>query len=671
MKKLGNNSDTHSSRGDGSARTGILRIPIAIRLILSFLLIIIVTNLIFTLVGVQIISDRIVVEAQDKVGRDLNSAREIYLSKLNHINDVVRLTADRFYIKDALISGDVASFAEELVRVKVIESLDILTITDPLGKVLLRANNTSLSGDSQYQNDLVAAVIARNVPVSSTMIVPISDLLLESQPLVAQAHFTFIDTPMARVRTGTEETSGMMLGAAAPIFDYKNKLIGILYGGILLNRNYEIVDEIKRTVFQDLQYKSQDIGTATIFQDDLRISTNVKNGDGSRAIGTRVSEEVYNQVVTDGQPYIGRAYVVNNWYITAYEPIKNINHQIIGILYVGILEQKYVDIKQQTLFTFLAITLAGALVSMVLAYFISKSISKPINKLVSASGEVARGNLETRVEINSNDELGELADTFNTMATALKERDEKLKEFTKKKIMESERLALIGQLSANVAHELNNPLQGIVTYSHLLLEDLPPNDPAKDSIEKIVIQANRSRDIIRGLLDFSRQRKPDKTLCDVNNVLKECVSLLEKQALFQNVLITQSLDENLPMTIIDPSQIERVFINIIVNAADAMDGKGKLNLTTRFNQADHYIEVEFNDTGHGIAKENLDKIFDPFFTTKDTGHGVGLGLAISFGIIKEHNGVLSVESEVGKGTTFIVRLPVTSEEESKKDENAV
>ncbi len=133
----------------------------------------------------------------------------------------------------------------------------------------------------------------------------------------------------------------MMLGAAAPIFDYQNNLIGILYGGILLNRNYEIVDEIKRTVFQDLQYKGQDIGTATIFQDDLRISTNVKNGDGSRAIGTRVSEEVYNQVVVNGKPYIGRAYVVNNWYITAYEPIENINHQIIGILYVGILEQKY------------------------------------------------------------------------------------------------------------------------------------------------------------------------------------------------------------------------------------------------------------------------------------------------------------------------------------------
>jgi two-component system NtrC family sensor kinase len=654
---------TNSKRG--------LRIPIVTKLILSFLLIIVITSTVFTVVGIQLISNRIVTEAQEKVGHDLNSAREIYLSKLNHLNDVVRLTADRFYIKDALISGDIQSFADELVRVKVGESLDLLNITDPSGKVLLRANNTSLFGDSQYHNELVAAVMDRNVPVAGTLILSEEDIQLESQTLVEQAHFTFIYTPMARARTETEETSGMMLEAAAPIFDYQNHLLGILYGGILLNRNFEIVDEIKSTVFQDLQYKGQDIGTATIFQDDLRISTNVKNGDGSRAIGTRVSEEVYNQVVVNGEPYTGRAYVVNNWYITAYEPIKNMDHQIIGILYVGILEQKYVDIKQQTVLVFLSIALIGVLVSTVLAYMLSRSISGPIKQLVKASKEVASGNLDTKVQITTTDELGKLAYTFNKMSLALRERDDKLKEFTKSKIMESDRLALIGQLSANVAHELNNPLQGIVTYSHLLLEDLPRDDPSRDSLEKIVTQANRSRDIIRGLLDFARQRKPDKTLCDVNNVLKECVSLLEKQALFQNVQITSNLEEKLPLTIIDPSQIERVFINIIVNAADAMDGNGKLNIATRFDPGDNCIEVVFTDTGHGIAKENLEKIFDPFFTTKDTGHGVGLGLAISFGIIKEHNGTLSVESEVGKGTTFIVRLPVTTEEENKKDENAV
>jgi two-component system NtrC family sensor kinase len=177
-----------------------------------------------------------------------------------------------------------------------------------------------------------------------------------------------------------------------------------------------------------------------------------------------------------------------------------------------------------------------------------------------------------------------------------------------------------------------------------------------------VIQATRCRDIIRGLLDFSRQRKPDKMFCDVNDVLKGCVSLLERQAQFQNIQITWDLQPDLPKAVIDPSQIERVFINLMINAADAMENNGKLTLSTYYDPLESFIETSIADTGHGISRENLEKIFDPFFTTKDTGHGVGLGLAISYGIIKEHNGTISVESEEGKGTTFTIRLPVTVEE---------
>ena len=230
--------------------------------------------------------------------------------------------------------------------------------------------------------------------------------------------------------------------------------------------------------------------------------------------------------------------------------------------------------------------------------------------------------------------------------------------------MEAERLALIGQLSANVAHELNNPLQGIVTFSHLLLEDHKCDDPAHtDGLKKIVGQADRCREIIRGLLDFSRQRKPDKTICNINSVLENCVSLLEKQALFHNIKIVKNLQVDLPMTVVDPSQIERVFINLIVNAAEAMDGNGQLTLTTFFNAKNETVEIDIKDTGSGIREEDMEKIFDPFFTTKDVGHGTGLGLAISYGIVKSHKGNLSVKSIEGKGTTFTIVLPVAAVEE--------
>jgi two-component system NtrC family sensor kinase len=650
-------------RGVDKARERIGNTPIATKLVLSFLLIVTMASLIFTVAGIQLISGRIVSEAQETVKRDLNSAHEIYTGQLTHINDVVRLTADRYVIITSLASGHINGAAVELERIKEREGLDVLDITDSHGTVLLRANNQNLAGDSEAHDELVAAVLRTLEPVAATTIVPGSELAKESAVLVQQAHLNLIDTPMARPIDRQVETSGMMLKAAAPIFDYDGSFIGIVYGGILLNKNYSMVDQIKQTVFQGLKYKGQDIGTATIFQDDVRISTNVANANGTRAIGTRVMEPVYDQVILKGEPWIGRAFVVNNWYITAYEPIEDYEQQRIGILYVGILEQKYTDIRREVEIVFLVITVLGALLTMVFAYSISRNISTPLKRLAAASQQVADGDFGTRVQIQSGDELGTLADSFNRMAGTLQEREKELQEFAKTKIMESERLALIGQLAAGVAHEINNPLQGIVTYSHLLLESMPADEACRPNLEKIVTQAGRCTEIVRGLLDFSRQRKSNKTLYDVNKVLRQCMSLLENQAIFQNIQVRRSLARDLPMTVLDPSQLERVFMNIIINAAEAMDGKGVLRLSTRQDVVTHEIEITIADTGPGITEENLKRIFSPFFTTKDAGHGVGLGLAISYGIVKDHKGNITVESPPDGGARFTITLPIIGETE--------
>jgi len=645
-----------------SVKGTTVRIPIATKLILSFLLIIVITSAVFSVVGVQVIGDRVVSEAQERVRTDLNSAREIYLNRLGMISHEIRFVSDRTFVRDGSVYRNRRNLAQTLEAIRKRESLDVLTITDRAGRVLLRTTNPDLSGDDQSHDEIVKSALLTREPVVSTCVVSADDLRKESPVLAQRAYLKFIETPKARAREEKEETSGLMLKAAAPIFDFESKFIGVVYGGVLVNRNFEIVDKIKETVFQNVVYEGADIGTATIFLDDLRVSTNVKNEDGTRAIGTRIAEDVYDQVVKEGNQWIGRAYVVNNWYITAYEPIRDIEDEIIGILYVGILEQKYADIKSRTVVVFLAITLMGACTSMVLAYLFSRKMSGSVRKLVSASKEVANGNLDAKVEIRSNDELRELADSFNLMASALKKRDEQLKEFARKKIMESERLAIIGQLAADVAHEINNPLQGIVAYSHLLLEKVAGENSTRESISKIATQANRCTDIIRGLLDFSRQRKPQKRPSDVNLIMQECVSLVENQAVFHNIQIERDFEENLPRVILDPSQMQQVFMNMLINAAEAMEGNGRLKLATRFDAKEKYIEAEFTDTGHGITEENLERIFDPFFTTKEVGHGTGLGLAISYGIIKEHNGTISVQSEIGKGTTFFLRLPVISDE---------
>ncbi len=652
-------------------KTKGIRLPIATKLLLGILIIVAFISTIYMVVGVQLINNRIVSEAQDKVRHDLNAARELYLNDLDRISTTVGNNAERFFLKEALISGNLEEAFDELWKVRRREGLDILSLTDENGQVILRTRIFKNIGDDLSDDELIKAVLEGGQPIASTVIVSGEDLERESPTLAWNAHFKFIDTPLARKRDQTEETDGMMLAAAYPVFDEGNDLIGILYGGTLINRNYDIVDKVKETVYEEVQYKGKDIGTATIFQDDVRISTNVTNEDGSRALGTRVTEEVYNQVVLEGEPWIGRAYVVNDWYITAYEPIRDFTNKIIGILYVGILEEKYTDIQRSMVLTFLAITIAGALGALIVSYFIAQRILVPISKLVDASKAVAGGDLDARVEIRTNDELEDLADSFNAMAEALEKRDEQLKEFATQKIMASERLALIGQLSANVAHELNNPLTGIVTFSHLILENTDCDDPRKKSLEKIVGQATRCRDIIRGLLDFSRQRKPDKVLTNINTVMEQCLSFVENQALFLNIDIKKNLQEDLPMVVIDPSQIERVIMNIIINAAEAMDGGGQLVLSSSSNIDQDTVILEFRDTGPGIGKENIDKIFDPFFTTKDVGHGTGLGLAISYGVVKAHNGTISVDSEPGKGTTFIVRLPVKAIDEVPDNGNAI
>jgi two-component system NtrC family sensor kinase len=654
-----------------TGRAKKIRIPIATKLVLGFLGIVAFISTVYMLVGVQLIDNRIVSEAQDKVQHDLNAARELYLGRLELISNAVRITSERFFLQDALLNENLDVASNELWRVKNQEGLDVLTLTDALGNVIIRTSFIDNVGDNKINDQLIKAVLKNEETIASTVLVSGEDLNQESPLLAQKAYFKFIDTPRARLRDETELTDGMMLKAASPVFDSQDNLIGILYGGTLLNRNFEIVDKVKETVYEKVKYKNKDIGTATIFQDDVRISTNVENDNGTRALGTRVTEEVYNRVVNEGEPWIGRAYVVNDWYITAYEPIKDVTNKIIGILYVGVLEEKYNDIRQGTILTFAGITIAAALVSLIVSYFLAQRILVPIFKLVDASKAVAGGDLDAKVEINTNDELEDLADSFNAMAQALKKRDEQLKEFATQRIMASERLALIGQLSANVAHELNNPLTGIVTYSHLILEETENDDPQRNSIEKIVGQATRCRDIIRGLLDFSRQRKPNKSLSNINTVMEQCLSFVENQALFHNIQIITDLQEDLPMLVIDASQIERVIMNMIINAAEAMDGSGELILTTRSGPYSEHIELEFEDTGQGISPENLEKIFDPFFTTKDVGHGTGLGLAISYGIVKAHKGTISVESELGKGTKFIVRLPVKALDEVPENGNEI
>lgn len=655
------------------------RLSLRTKLVISFLFVVIVGGILSSLIGTKLVGDTIVLQARHKVKHDLQTAWLVYNQTLSQVNDVVRLTASGRTIPDYLQAGRIKNLREFLIQRRKEYGLDILTLTDARGRVIIRTRHPFMVGDDQAA-DLFVQNAMKGERVAATVIVPQEELQKEGSDLAERAFTLFVATPKAKKIKGDRETSGMMLKAAAPVFNEANQLLGVLYGGILLNRNYEIVDKVRNLLYGETLYAGKEMGTATIFQGGLRISTNVRGEKGGRAIGTLISDEVYEAVVERGEPWLDRAFVVKDWYLTAYEPIRDIAGQIVGILYVGILEAPYTDLRNKVVYSFFGIGVLGVFLVLLLSFFITTGIIRPLKNMVWATTKIAEGDFSLELPINSRDEIGQLAASFNHMLKRLKESHQALEEYGRtleqkveqrteelKKIQaqlrRSEKLASLGRLASGVAHEINSPLTGILTFSHLLMRKLKDNPELQKELELIVRETTRVSTIVRGLLDFARESKPQKRPCYINELITHTLSLVERQAAFQNIKIVKNLDQQLPVLLVDANQIQQVFMNILLNAADAMPAGGILQVTSLYQPGDDYVQIIFSDTGCGIPAENLDKIFDPFFTTKADKKGTGLGLAVSYGIIERHRGHIEVQSEVGKGTTFIIKLPGQAIEE--------
>lgn len=647
------------------------------QLILYFTIAILVPFIVTSIVGVKLIEHQVVTRAETKTISDLNSAHEIYRNKISQIESVTRLTASRSLIIEAVLQKNAAFLRKDLPQVLRREKLDILTVVDNAGTVIARGRNPDSFGDNLIGDKFIQRVIATKRIIHGTDIVDREYLLKESTELAEQARMEIIPTPKAKPREGREETSGMMLKAAVPIFDGGNNVIGVLVGGILLNRNFEIVDKIKEIVYEGDVYKGQEVGTATIFQNDLRISTNVRDKDGSRAIATLISEEVNEAVLVQGRRYVGEAFVVTTWYITAYEPIRDIDENTIGVLYVGVLRQPFDDVFRNTIFTFLGIALAGVALVVGVAIYQAKRISTPLKRIEEIANRIADGDYTQEIRVKAPREIEHLAVSLDQMAKQLERERSELEEWGTKleqKVLErteeikkihaqlfrSEKLASLGKLAAGVAHEINNPLTGVLTNSSLLLDDLDKNDPRRDDVEVIVKETIRCREIVKRLLDFARQTKPQKKLTTINSLIDNIVLLVRNQASFRNIEISRNLGGNIPDIMADTDQIQQVFINIIINAAEAMTRGGRLMIDSMLANGGRDIMVMFKDTGPGIPETVRQRIFDPFFTTKE--HGTGLGLAISYGIIEQHGGTINFDTVPGQGSTFTIHLPVDSSE---------
>jgi two-component system NtrC family sensor kinase len=635
------------------------------KLTFSFLLVVLAGGTASSIIGVHMVGNTIIAEAQKKVQRDLMSGWMIYQEKLTRIQDILHLSAKRDLIIPALSGRNAEVLQRELEKVRTEYGLDVLTIVDRKGFVLARSRSPYRAGDYQGNDELVRRALKKEM-VASTEIVPQQELAKEGEELVRQAYMEFVPTPKAKDRPATQETSGMMLKAAVPIVDLNDNVLGVLYGGTLLNRNYEIVDKIKDIVFKGQRYKGKDTGTATIFQWDVRVSTNVKNGSGLRAIETRVARDVYDQVLENGRAWIARAFVVDDWYIAAYEPIRNIKGEIIGILYVGTLEEPYTDLRNNVIYSFFGVAFLGLVSVLFLAYFITRSITRPIGELVKATEVIAGGDFSHEVSIQSRDEVGHLAISFNRMIRTLKATMEELY-VVNSRLQDLNRHYL--EMVGFITHELNQPM-GVLKGFLILLQDesLGPlaNSKQQQAVSTMLRNVNALVNMIQkyltlgriesGRMDINKTRIRvfREALAPVLEDEKKQLDLRKMEVVLENEEFFRQVE-----AVADPVMLRIVFSNLIGNALKYGREGGRIWCGVQDGSGELLFEIK--NEGRGIPADKLNQVFDKFCRLEgELEHrqrGTGLGLFNARVIVEKHGGRIWAESEEGKWANFLFTLP--------------
>ena len=628
---------------------------IRFKLIMAAIAIVVVANSILALVAIEYLEHRWLNEVQNRVRLDLNSARASYDSYLAGVARFLEGVALDQDLGQGLKKPQSEESRALLRRAFQIGQMDLLVVTDAKGKVIYRAQNSGQRDDSLADNPLVADAIREKRPAMGSLSVPAVELAREGKELAERARITLVPTTASLATDEKVRNDGMIVAAAVPLLGDKGQLLGVLYGGNLLNRRDALVDSIRQSVFPSQLDSNKSIGTVTLFQGDLRIATNVLSEDGSRAVGTRLSETVCDEVLQRGGTWAAPAFVVRDWYITAYEPIRDPRQRIIGALYVGLLQAPFVVSRVATTIHFLLMMIVTTVVSLGLIYTVTMLVMRPVGRIVSMSRKVIAGDMTARVGIRPPGELGLLCQAIDAMAEAVARRETQLTQAARQQVSRAEKLASIGRLAAGVAHEINNPLTGVLTFAHLLRHKPHMSEEDHQDLDLIIHETTRAAEIVRGLLDFARERPTKMEPLDINDVVRRTVRLIANQKKFEHIVIEEVLQDGLPEVCGDMNPLQQVLLNLALNACTAMPNGGRLTITTTASNGRVILRVA--DTGCGIKDELLEMIFEPFFTTQPVGKGTGLGLSVTFGIVEQHNGTLEVQSKEGQGSTFIISLP--------------
>ncbi len=596
------------------------------KILLSLLSVILFLGMCMTVLGYFVVKKYIYETAQEKVIKDLQIVREAYDEQISEMKLVFNMINQ---------SSDLGLMREYL-------GLDYLYWIP------------------QARKDEVTSEVAKNVFVTAqdmgaTRIIPkeqITHLVGNIDGIALKT------TPKARPTDKKVLVDVLAVEYAKPVLDSDGNVDKVLVGGKLLNRNFKFIDRIVNTVFENRLYKGKPLGTVTLFQDDVRIATNVLDEQGQRAIGTRVSEVVYERVIEEKDKWLDRAFVVTDWYFTAYEPIKNINGDIIGIIYVGILEKPFVELEKNLFIALLLIILAGCVISLLFSLFIARSISVPLTKVIRTTDQISSGNLEIKMQLQTDiSELNDLIAAVNEMSLTLARREESLDISNKKlEILNRSYLDLVGFVS----HELKGILSSIILNTYLIkkriLGDI--NEKQEKTLNSIARNLDYLAVTVKNFLNLSRIEKKELEINKSELLIKEhifdvAIEAFEQPLKDKGLTLINELPANLSVKA-DSSLLQIVANNLLSNAIKYGKPDGEVKISA--HEDNDIIEVEVYNDGEPICEVDIDKLFKKFsriiYRGMESIKGSGIGLYITKEIIKLHGGTIKAEPRE-KGNAFI------------------
>jgi two-component system NtrC family sensor kinase len=620
-------------------------------------------------VSIRYVNTNTIREAENRVQIYTRAAWEIHNSRIRRTEAALEVLARAGSVEELLQQQEnereLAAMREELERIREGQEADVLNVLAPDGTVILRTRYPYNEGDNLASDPIVQQVIAEERNSSGNIIFSRERLDIAGEGL------------LERVLAIGQEPRGMFAGAAVPVMR-GNQMIGILEMGSLLNGAVEEVDRIRDAVFENETYKGKPVGTATIFMSDLRISTNVLDNQGRRAVGTRVSREVAEQVLERGEPWTGRAYVVDTWYLSQYDPIRNPDGMIIGMLYVGELEQKYLDLRRRAVAMFLSVVLGGMVMAFVASYFLIQGVVQPVRKLSQATQTLSDGELSYRVDVDRNDELGELASSFNTMAERLEAQRREIEQNQRRLKKLNDELRTTNrnymEMLGFVSHEMRNPLSSAMMSLHTVKDGYlgELTEAQETSLASVAESLEYFEDMINNYLDLSRLEKGELEAHKQEiplrpQVIEPVLDSLRQSLGEKGMQVVNDVPEDFRVYA-DSNLLRIVYNNLLSNAVKYGEERGRIKLGARRDEDKATLSV-FNE-GRGIPPEEMSKLFEKFTRLESPEYarkrGTGLGLYICREIVEEHGGEIWADSEAGEWVRFSFTLP----NQSRRSNNA-